>query len=103
MIDPESIHIHPDYQPLTSDADIAVLTLSEKIQFSILIRPICLWSTESSDLQLIVGKFASSSSFANNNTTLKLSTQNNSIKKFYITGVKYLEPVFNNILINLTC
>lgn len=56
MIDPESIHEHPDYQPLSSDADIAVLTLSERLQFTKLIRPICLWSSESNGLDLVVGK-----------------------------------------------
>lgn len=56
MLDPESIHEHPNYQPLSSDADIAVLTLSERLQFTKLIRPICLWSSESNDLDLVVGE-----------------------------------------------
>lgn len=40
----ESIDIHPSYQPLSADADIAVITLSEKVTFTKFIRPICLWS-----------------------------------------------------------
>lgn len=56
MIDLESIHVHPDYQPLSSDADIAVLILNEKLEFTKLIRPICLWNTESNVLELIVGE-----------------------------------------------
>lgn len=56
MLDPESIHIHPDYQALSSDADIAVIILKESLEFTKLIRPICLWGMESSDLQNVVGK-----------------------------------------------
>ncbi|KAJ8977009.1 hypothetical protein NQ317_018380 [Molorchus minor] len=31
MIEPESIHIHPDYDTMSSDADIAILILSETV------------------------------------------------------------------------
>ncbi|KAG5875931.1 Serine protease gd, partial [Gonioctena quinquepunctata] len=55
MIETESIHIHPDYKDFTSDADVAVLTLSEKIQFTNFIRPLCLWG-ENSELEKIVGR-----------------------------------------------
>ncbi|KAJ8921254.1 hypothetical protein NQ315_013726 [Exocentrus adspersus] len=55
MIEPESIHIHPDYESMSSDADIAVLTLSESVEFTKYIRPLCLWSG-SNDLNNVVGK-----------------------------------------------
>ncbi|KAJ8932159.1 hypothetical protein NQ314_014885, partial [Rhamnusium bicolor] len=55
MIEPESIHIHPDYEPLSSDADIAVLVLSESVQFTKYIRPLCLWSGRSG-INAVVGK-----------------------------------------------
>lgn len=55
MIEAEDIRIHPDYVPLTSDADIAVVILAEKVEFSKFIRPICLWS-EGDDIDSIVGQ-----------------------------------------------
>ncbi|EFA05168.2 hypothetical protein TcasGA2_TC015295 [Tribolium castaneum] len=55
MVEAEDIRIHPDYVPLTSDADIAVVILAEKIDFSKYIRPICLWS-EPDDVDKIVGQ-----------------------------------------------
>lgn len=35
--------VHPDYQPLSSDADIAVIALSERVEFTKFVRPVCLW------------------------------------------------------------
>lgn len=55
MIEAEKIIIHPDYIPMTSDADIAIVILSQVVQFSKYIRPICLWSEESDTLNRIVG------------------------------------------------
>lgn len=55
IIEPESIIVHPDYEPLISDADIAVIVLSEKVKFTRYIRPLCLWSV-GTDLKNIVGK-----------------------------------------------
>lgn len=55
MIEPESIHVHPDYESMNSDADIAVLVLSESVEFTKYIRPLCLWGA-SDDLNNIVGK-----------------------------------------------
>lgn len=54
QIDAESLEIHPNYQPLSADADIAVITLSQTVQFTKFIKPICLW-TDESDLKDIVG------------------------------------------------
>ncbi|RZC40314.1 serine protease gd-like, partial [Asbolus verrucosus] len=55
IIEAEDIKVHPDYKPLTSDADIAVAILSEEVQFTRYIRPICLWS-ESDDLDVVIGQ-----------------------------------------------
>ncbi|XP_072394379.1 serine protease gd-like [Diabrotica undecimpunctata] len=54
IVEPESIHIHPDYESLTSDADIAVLTLGESLQITNYIRPVCLWRGDT-DLDFVVG------------------------------------------------
>lgn len=53
---PESIHIHPDYQSFSSDADIAVLKLSTSLQFTKFVRPICLWMNEPNELNNVVGE-----------------------------------------------
>lgn len=56
IVEPVSITIHPDYESLTSDADIAVLILDESLQFTKYIRPICLWRGDT-DLDYIAGRF----------------------------------------------
>lgn len=38
------IAVHPDYRPESSDGDIALVTMSEAVDFTKIIRPICLWS-----------------------------------------------------------
>jgi hypothetical protein len=55
MVEAKEIRVHPDYVPLTSDADIAVVVLSEDLQFTKYIRPICMWSG-SDDVDRIVGQ-----------------------------------------------
>ncbi|XP_018579158.1 serine protease gd-like [Anoplophora glabripennis] len=55
MIEPESIHVHPDYESNSSDADIAVLVLTESVEFTKYIRPLCLWNSDS-NLNNVVGK-----------------------------------------------
>nr|CAI5870313.1 unnamed protein product [Callosobruchus analis] len=55
IIAPKSITVHPDYISSHSDADIAVLELIERIEFTASIRPICLWSGPTS-LEMVVGK-----------------------------------------------
>ncbi|CAL7944456.1 unnamed protein product [Xylocopa violacea] len=49
--------IHPDYNAdsKSADADLAILSLREKVEFSELIRPICFWSG-STNLEDVVGK-----------------------------------------------
>ncbi|CAH0549130.1 unnamed protein product [Brassicogethes aeneus] len=54
MIEPESLHVHPNYASSNSDADIAVITLSEILTFSALIMPVCLWRGPD-NLNLVVG------------------------------------------------
>lgn len=56
IIEPKSIVVHPDYEPLTSDADIAVIELNEHVKFTKFIRPLCLWSG-TGDLADIVGEY----------------------------------------------
>ncbi|CAH2002626.1 unnamed protein product [Acanthoscelides obtectus] len=55
IIAPKSITVHPDYISSHSDADIAVLELIERIEFTTTIRPICLWSGPT-NLEVVVGK-----------------------------------------------
>ncbi|KAF7271762.1 hypothetical protein GWI33_015405 [Rhynchophorus ferrugineus] len=55
MLEPESVTIHPDYESGSANADIAMLTFPDPIEFNKVIRPICLWSG-SNDLNLVVGK-----------------------------------------------
>nr|CAH7732763.1 unnamed protein product [Callosobruchus chinensis] len=55
IIAPKSITVHPDYISSHSDADIAVLELIERIEFTTSIRPICLWSGPT-NLEMVVGK-----------------------------------------------
>ncbi|XP_011867326.1 PREDICTED: transmembrane protease serine 9-like [Vollenhovia emeryi] len=54
-----SYMIHPDYMRslsrLSSDSDLAIVTLKTPVEFSPLIRPICLWS-QSIDLQNVVNQ-----------------------------------------------
>ncbi|XP_076749394.1 serine protease gd [Xylocopa sonorina] len=47
---------HPDYiSGETADSDLAILTLREEVEFSELIRPICLWKG-SANLKNVIGK-----------------------------------------------
>lgn len=55
MIEVETIHVHPDYESNSSDADIAVLELSESVEFTKYIRPLCLWNTDD-NLNNVVGE-----------------------------------------------
>lgn len=53
--DVSHVHLHPDYRALTSDADLAVIVLTEPITFTPTVRPVCLWPT-ASDLADLVGQ-----------------------------------------------
>ncbi|KAG5873749.1 hypothetical protein JTB14_008321 [Gonioctena quinquepunctata] len=55
MVEPESIHIHPDYKDFSGDADVAILVLGDKLEFTKYIRPLCLW-TGKTELEKVVGK-----------------------------------------------
>ncbi|XP_023020664.2 serine protease gd isoform X1 [Leptinotarsa decemlineata] len=55
IVEPEAIHVHPDYMAFSGDADVAVLVLSEKMEFTKYVRPLCLWDGNS-ELEKIVGK-----------------------------------------------
>lgn len=54
-IDAESIHLHPEYDPGTFYNDIAVVTLSRSAQYTKNVRPVCLWSSDTS-LSSVVNK-----------------------------------------------
>ncbi|CAH1112439.1 unnamed protein product [Psylliodes chrysocephalus] len=54
IVEPTAIYIHPDYESLTSDADIAIIILSDFLQFTKYIRPICLWRGDT-NLERVVG------------------------------------------------
>lgn len=43
IMEVESIYVHQDYISSNSDADIAVILLRESVDFTIFVRPICLW------------------------------------------------------------
>lgn len=49
--------LHPDYDPNgNADADLAVLILRERVEYSAVIKPICLWSGPI-NLESVVGKY----------------------------------------------
>ncbi|XP_076766913.1 serine protease gd-like [Xylocopa sonorina] len=50
--------IHPDYSHtrVSSDADLAVAILGDKVEYSVLIRPCCLWPF-TTDLNFLQGKY----------------------------------------------
>ncbi|KAL1502648.1 hypothetical protein ABEB36_007762 [Hypothenemus hampei] len=54
MLEPDSITIHPDYEPGKANADIAVMTFPDPIPFSKTIMPLCLWQGDN-DLRDVVG------------------------------------------------
>ncbi|XP_066251859.1 uncharacterized protein [Euwallacea similis] len=54
MLEPETVTVHPEYQPGKADADIAIITFQDPIPFSKTIIPLCLWQG-STDLKQIVG------------------------------------------------
>lgn len=49
------VHLHPDYRALNSDADLAVIVLTEPVTFTPTVRPVCVWP-EASDLADLVGQ-----------------------------------------------
>ncbi|XP_011057378.1 PREDICTED: transmembrane protease serine 11D-like isoform X1 [Acromyrmex echinatior] len=53
-----SYKVHPDYvhTGTTSDSDLAILILRTAVEYSPSIRPVCLWSSNSTNLQNIIGK-----------------------------------------------
>ncbi|KAG5330456.1 GD protease, partial [Acromyrmex heyeri] len=53
-----SYKVHPDYvhTGITSDSDLAILILRTAVEYSPFIRPVCLWSSNSTNLQNIIGK-----------------------------------------------
>lgn len=53
----ESFTIHPDYtHEASGDSDLAILVVRRPVQFSITIRPLCLWTGPSSLQSVITQK-----------------------------------------------
>lgn len=52
------INVHFDYKPknISSDADLAVLTMEKEVEFQRNIRPICLWQDSNVNIENIVGQ-----------------------------------------------
>ncbi|XP_036145151.1 chymotrypsin-like elastase family member 2A isoform X1 [Monomorium pharaonis] len=49
--------IHPDYAHyLSGDSDLAILILRRPVEYSLAIRPICLWPDHSTDIQHVINK-----------------------------------------------
>ena len=63
MFQVETVHIHPEYRIDDGrlEADLAVLVLKEVVQYTLYVRPICLW-TFSIDINRIVGQTGTVSS-----------------------------------------
>ncbi|KRT81069.1 Trypsin [Oryctes borbonicus] len=40
------VRVHPDYNPISKNNDIAVIKLSKKVKFNEFIRPACLWNKQ---------------------------------------------------------
>ncbi|XP_019773540.1 serine protease gd isoform X2 [Dendroctonus ponderosae] len=57
-VQPDSITVHSDYKPGSADADIAVITFLDPIQFTRMIMPLCLWQGDT-DLNKVVGDIGS--------------------------------------------
>lgn len=52
----QEIHIHPDYDPGLFDADIALIQLTEPVNFNSRVQPICLPTEQTTRENLVEGK-----------------------------------------------
>ncbi|XP_023717855.1 serine protease gd isoform X2 [Cryptotermes secundus] len=50
------IHVHPSYNGTSTTGDIALLILSSTVQVTAIVRPVCLWGQDDSNLADIVNK-----------------------------------------------
>ncbi|XP_046385994.1 uncharacterized protein LOC124155875 isoform X2 [Ischnura elegans] len=50
------IHVHPEYNSTDFRADIAVLILSSPVEFSVYVKPVCLWDKSKPELNEVEGK-----------------------------------------------
>lgn len=53
--DAKKVTVHPDYEQNTGIYDVAIITLNKPVEFTKLVRPICLWD-ENDTLENIVSK-----------------------------------------------
>lgn len=51
-----SIYIHPSFNITNVQADVAMLVLAGTVQYTLNVRPVCLWSETDTNLDSIVGK-----------------------------------------------
>jgi len=58
----KEIHFHPDYNEESLEADLAILKLKARVEYTEYVRPICLWQF-SSDINDIVGQTGTVSSY----------------------------------------
>ncbi|KAL0266286.1 UNVERIFIED_CONTAM: hypothetical protein PYX00_008876 [Menopon gallinae] len=49
------VNVHPNYNTTDFRSDIAVLTLSTKVEFTDFIRPVCMWDSRNTRIEDIVG------------------------------------------------
>ena len=54
MIHAEGVILHPEFTTKSTEADIALITLSQKVQFSDYVRPVCMW-LDSDNIDDIIG------------------------------------------------
>ncbi|KAH9377402.1 hypothetical protein HPB48_008590 [Haemaphysalis longicornis] len=52
---PQEIHVHEDYDPVTYDADIAMVLLDRPVELTSRVQPICLPSKRTSQLNIVHG------------------------------------------------
>ena len=64
----KSIKIHPEYDILTADNDIAILELNKKVNFDTFVRPVCL---PTKDVPFFPGKIVLVSGFGVSNFETK--------------------------------
>nr|CAD7572381.1 unnamed protein product [Timema californicum] len=50
------VHVHPSYNSSDFRADLAILMLSSPVEFTMYVRPVCLWSPSFTELKVVEGK-----------------------------------------------
>ncbi|KAJ9576185.1 hypothetical protein L9F63_006918 [Diploptera punctata] len=50
------IIVHPKYNSSNFQADLAILLLSSPAEYTVFVRPVCLWDRQQTDLSYVIGK-----------------------------------------------